>query len=122
TLFLQDAGWLEELEETVPVMWNWKISTEKGIKETLNALRGKNGVLIEFHQDLDGRVIRKILRQIKETFSDDLDGILFNDAQIQRIWNQEICGVHPPCEIKEKVIVYNTRLEATSAHLKRSIF
>lgn len=122
SLFLQHREWLEELEETTPVIWNWNISPDQGIRKTLESLQDKNGVLIDFHPDLDSRVIRKILQQIKEASSDDLDRVLFRDAKIQQIWDREICERYPLCEIKEKISTYNIKLEASSVYLTRAIF
>ncbi len=117
-----DPKWLEDLEDRVPVIWSWKISSEKEIQRTLKALQDKDGVLVEFPPNLDEETIQKILRRIKKIASDDPDWIQFRDAGIQRIWDQKDGETPPACEIEEKVIHYTTKLEATEGYLPRAIF
>jgi hypothetical protein len=117
-----DPKWLEDLEDCVPVIWSWKISSEKEIQRTLKALQDKDGILVEFPPDLDEETLQKILQRIKKIASDDPDWIQFRDAGIQRIWDQEDDETPPACEIEEKVIHYTTTLEALESYLPRAIF
>jgi hypothetical protein len=117
-----DREWLEELEETVPVIWDWKISTEQGMKKTLKSLPHRGNVLIEFHPDLNKETVWKILGQIKNALLDDPESIQFRDATLQQIWYKEAYKTPPCCEIEEYVITYNTKLEASSMLLAREVF
>jgi len=116
-----EEEWLDALEETVLVLWSGRISTEKGLKKILRSLQNKQGVLVDFHPDLDREAIRRVLYQIKAAFSEDPEGVLFREAQVQQIWSQEVCERGPSCEIEERVIVYDGNLEASDRRLRRFI-
>jgi hypothetical protein len=117
-----DSKWIEDLEACVPVIWSWKVSSEKEIHRTLKALQDKDGVLIEFSSDLDEETVQKILQGIKKIASDDPDWIQFRDARIQRIWDYEGSEVPPACEIEERVLHYTMKLEVFEGYLMRAVF